>query len=173
LQRGSSLKENVWLDVNLLNIKCPDKSVEIIDLVQYKNIYVIGAGKASAEMAKQIEIIFGDRIAKGVVVTKYGFDTELRKIDLLESNHPTPDQNGVEASQKIVKLCKSAKENDLIINLLSGGASALLPLPVNGISLDEKIEVTKQLLESGATIDEMNIVRRHFSKLKGVDYLSI
>ncbi len=161
------IEKNVWLSGDILNIKRLDNLIEKIDLSQYKNIYLIGAGKASAAMAKQMEKIIGNRITKGIIVTKYGFGTKLNNIELLESNHPLPEKNGLIASQKIVDLCKLATNSDLVINLLSGGASALLPLPVLGITLDEKVEVTNNLLKSGATINEVNVVRRHLSQLKG------
>ncbi len=150
-----------------LSIKETGHSQVVFDLTGVDHIFVIGAGKASALMAQKIEEVLGDKITAGVVVTKYGFTAELQKIRLLEAAHPVPDANGIKASQAILELCKKAGKSDLIINLLSGGASALLPLPVDGITLAEKTEVTKELLKSGARIGEINFVRRHLSKLKG------
>ncbi len=150
-----------------LSIKETEHTQAIFDLAAVDHIFVIGAGKASALMAQKIEEVLGDKITAGVVVTKYGFTAELQKIRLLEAAHPVPDANGVKASHAVLDMCKKADESDLIINLLSGGASALLPLPVDGITLDEKIEVTKELLKSGAGIGEINFVRLHLSKLKG------
>ena len=166
------IEETVLLVNDILSIKKPDNSIEIFDLSEYENIYIIGAGKASALMSQKIEDVLGDRITEGVVVIKYGFGQVLKRIKLLESSHPIPDANGIIASQAIIDICVKADENDLIINLLSGGASSLLPLPVGEVSLEDKIEVTNQLLKSGATIDELNIVRRHLSKIKGGGLLS-
>ena len=161
------IEDNVLLVNNILSINKPDNTVEKFDLSEYENIYIIGAGKATALMAKKMEDVLGDKITEGVVVTKYGFGQNLKKIKLLESSHPVPDANGIIASQAIIDMCEKAGENDLIINLFSGGASSLLPYPVDGVSLEEKMEVTNQLLKSGANIDELNIVRRHLSKIKG------
>ncbi len=86
---------------------------------------------------------------------------------MLEASHPLPDKNGIEASQKIVEICKNAKENDLIINLISGGASSLLPYPADNITLEDKIKTTELLLRAGATIQELNTVRKHISAIKG------
>ncbi|MEN8116690.1 MAG: DUF4147 domain-containing protein [Bacteroidota bacterium] len=161
------IDENVILENSILSIKQPDNTVETIDLSAFENIYVIGAGKASAAMAKQMETVLGNKISKGIIVTKYGFLEDLEHLKLLEANHPVPDENGQKAAEQLVELCSQAGKDDLVVNLLSGGASALLPLPVIGISLAEKKEVTNQLLKSGATINEMNVVRRHLSQLKG------
>ena len=161
------IEANVLLVNNILSIKKPDNLVEKFDLSEYENIYIIGAGKATALMTKKMEGVLGDKITEGVVVTKYGFGQNLKKIKLLESSHPVPDTNGLIASKAIIDMCEKAGINDLIINLLSGGASSLLPFPVDGVSLEEKMEVTNQLLKSGANIDELNIVRRHLSKIKG------
>ena len=136
-------------------------------LDEFEKVFVIGAGKASAAMASELEKILSDKIDSGVVVTKYGFGVDLKRIELIEAGHPLPDENGVIAADKIKRLCSKAGEKDLIINLLSGGASSLLPSPANGISLEEKIKTTELLLNSGATIDEINTIRKHISKIKG------
>ena len=166
------IEKNVLLKGNILSIKQLDNTVKTIDLSGYKNIFIIGAGKASVLMAKKLEEVLGNGITEGVVVTKYGFGKKLKKIKLLEAAHPVPDKNGIIATQSIIDLCKKAGDNDLIVNLLSGGASALLPSPVEGVSLEDKIEVTNQLLKSGANIEELNIVRGHLSKIKGGGLLS-
>ncbi len=141
--------------------------VEKYNLYDYENVFIIGAGKASSAMAKKLEEILGDKISDGVVITKYGFGDELKHINLFEAGHPLPDQAGVEATQKIHSICKNATENDLIISLISGGASSLLVQPVEGIGLDDIIETTNLLLQSSASIDELNIVRKHLSQVKG------
>jgi len=137
------------------------------DLGKFKKVFIIGAGKATAKMAKAVEEILYDRISSGLIVTKYGFTTNLKKIILVEAGHPLPDENGVSGAAQIVDICNEATENDLIINLISGGASALLPNPTVNITLIDKIAATKILLEVGATIDEVNSIRKHLSQIKG------
>ena len=133
----------------------------------YENIYVIGAGKAGAAMSSAIEEILGSRIKGGMVNVKYGYLSRTATVTIHEAGHPVPDRNGVEGARKILELAHSAKENDLVICLLSGGGSALLPLPVEGLSLEEKQETTRLLLSCGATIHEINTVRKHISAVKG------
>lgn len=137
------------------------------DLRQFDNIYVVGGGKAGASMSMAVEEIFGDLITEGFVNVKYGYTAKLRKIRIHEAAHPVPDEAGIRGVEEIVKLVENAKENDLLICLISGGGSALLPLPLPGISLNEKQEVTKKLLACGASINEINAVRKHISKIKG------
>ncbi|GAX63040.1 glycerate kinase [Candidatus Scalindua japonica] len=137
------------------------------DLDQFDKIYVIGGGKAGASMAAAIEELIGDHITEGFVNVKYGYTARLEKIKIHEADHPVPDDAGREGAEKIVRLAESAEERDLIICVISGGGSALLPLPVQGISLSEKQEVTKELLACGASINEINAVRKHMSRFKG------
>lgn len=138
------------------------------DLDLYKNIYVIGGGKASCPMASAIEDVLGDRLSGGVVVTKYGHKQKnLSKIEIIEAGHPIPDENGIKGANKILELLKDIKRGDLIFILLSGGASSLLPAPAGNISINDKKIITDLLLKSGATIDETNAVRKHLSRLKG------
>lgn len=136
-------------------------------LDEFEKIFVIGAGKASAAMASKVEQILGDKINSGIVVTKYDFGADLKVIEQIEAGHPLPDDNGIIASTKIEDICIKASEKDLIINLISGGASSLLPSPVESINLEDKIQTTKLLLNSGATIEEMNAIRKHISTVKG------
>ncbi len=163
---GVIINGTVSLESGTLLINYPD-GVFSTDLSQYDNVIVIGAGKASAAMAAGLEKVLGDRISFGAVVTKYGFGEKLSRIKLLQAGHPVPDKAGVKASEKILEICSRAGANDLIISLLSGGASSLLPLPVKGISLDDKIEFTRQMLSSGASIEEINQIRKHLSDIKG------
>lgn len=142
-------------------------AAEKFHLDEFERIFVIGAGKASSAMAGKVEEILGDKIDSGLIVTKYGFGTELKIIEQFEAGHPLPDKRGVAAADKIKMLCSSATEKDLIINLLSGGASSLLPSPARDISLEEKIQTTELLLNSGAAIDEINTIRKHVSTIKG------
>ena len=161
------IPNNMLLEENILTISDINGASKSFDLNNYDRITVIGAGKASTSMAYEVGKILGDKIDDGLVVTKYDFSSELNKIKLIEAGHPLPDKNGIEASKKIVEICKNAKENDLIINLISGGASSLLPLPADNITLENKIRTTEILLRAGATIQELNTVRKHISLIKG------
>jgi len=138
-----------------------------IDYKNYESIYVIGAGKGTAPMARAIEEELRDKIKKGIIVVKYGFSEKLKYIEVIEAGHPIPDENGLLGTEKIIKLLRDAKENDLIISLISGGGSSLLPYPAGNIRLEEKKVLTQLLLECGASIDEINIVRKHISLSKG------
>jgi len=137
------------------------------DLNQIENIYIVGAGKAAAPMALAVEQILGNRINKGLINTKYGHGLPLNRIELKEAGHPLPDEAGMRGAETILSLIEKAKDGDLIICLISGGGSALLPLPVEGISLEEKQEATSLLLGCGATIQEINAIRKHISHIKG------
>jgi len=137
------------------------------DLNRFERILVVGAGKASAPMAVALEEILGDRITAGIVNVKYGYTDEVKKIRLVEAGHPVPDEKGMEGALLMVDLVSGATEKDLVICLISGGGSALMPLPVEGISLQQKQEVTKLFLACGATINEMNALRKHISRVKG------
>ncbi len=130
-------------------------------------IVVVGAGKASARMAQALERQLGPRIDSGLVVVKYGHGAPTKQIRIVEAGHPVPDAAGIRASRMMMALVGTLKPNDLLIVLLSGGASSLLPAPPAGISLKDKQQTTKLLLRSGATIQEMNAVRKHLSRLKG------
>ena len=137
------------------------------DLDRFDRVCVVGAGKAGAMMAGAMESILGDRLAGGVVNVKYGHSTPLRRVELIEADHPIPDAAGVNGTEKIVGLLEQLDERDLVFCLLSGGGSALLPLPVDGVTLEEKQVVTGRLLQCGATINEINTVRKHISRVKG------
>lgn len=137
------------------------------DLDEYARLYVAGCGKAAASMAHALEEILQDRITGGIINVKYGYTTDLNFIKLNEAGHPIPDEAGVRGTREMVTLLRVLGEDDLVLFVISGGGSALLPLPQDGISLAEKQEVTKMLLESGASIDEMNAIRKHISKVKG------
>jgi len=140
---------------------------KVYDLKKIKRVFVVGVGKAGYPMAKAVEEVLQDRIFDGYVVVKYGYGGKLDKIKVLESSHPIPDEAGVRAAEKIISLLKKTEENDLVVCLISGGGSAILPSPVEGITLEEKQEVTKLLLECGASIEEINAIRKHLSKIKG------
>lgn len=136
-------------------------------LGDYGHIYVIGGGKAGASMGSAVETILGERITKGIINVKYGHFSELKRIKLNEVGHPIPDEKGVSGAEEIIGLLEHLGEKDLVICLISGGGSALLPSPVEGITLQDKQEMTNLLLECGATINEINAIRKHISKLKG------
>jgi glycerate 2-kinase len=129
--------------------------------------WIIGAGKASATMAQGLEESIEDRIAGGLINVKYGHTAPLKRIELNECGHPVPDENGVDGARRIAAIADNAGADDLIICLISGGASALLPLPAGDLTLSEKQELTRSLLACGATIHEINTVRKHLSLIKG------
>jgi glycerate 2-kinase len=129
-------------------------------------VIVVGAGKASAAMAKAVEDHW-DGPLSGLVVTRYGYAVPCRYVDIVEAAHPVPDASGMLAAQRMLGLVANLGEDDLVLCLISGGGSALLPLPAAGLTLDMKQSVNRLLLASGATISEMNCVRRHLSAIKG------
>jgi glycerate-2-kinase len=139
------------------------------DLNKFRRVFVVGCGKASGAMAEALEEVMENRITEGFVNilrgTKFTFKTH--KIFLNEAGHPVPDENGVRGARKIVELVNKADENDLVICLISGGGSALMPLPAADITLSDKQKLTEDLLRCGASINEINIVRKHISELKG------
>jgi len=146
----------------------PRESVQTpLSLEAFEHIYVIGGGKASGPMAKALEEILGERISGGLVVVKYGFAEPLSHSEIMEAGHPIPDRNGEEGARSIVEMLQRTGENDLVLSVISGGGSALLPLPAGEITLSEKQAVTRMLLECGATIGEINTVRKHISLSKG------
>ncbi|MCB1801819.1 MAG: glycerate kinase, partial [Gammaproteobacteria bacterium] len=127
---------------------------------------VIGAGKASAAMARALEQHWDGPLA-GLVVTRYGYAVAGDSIEIVEAAHPVPDESGLRAAQRMLALVDGLTADDLVICLVSGGGSALLPLPLDGLSLDDKKAINRELLRCGATIGEMNCVRRHLSAIKG------
>jgi glycerate 2-kinase len=136
-------------------------------LSRYRNIYVIGAGKAGAPMAQAAERVLGRRITAGLINVKDGHVARLRHIELNECGHPVPDERGVAGAQRIAAIAERAEKDDLVICLISGGGSALLPLPAEPITLEEKQATTRLLLACGANIHEINTLRKHISRIKG------
>jgi len=130
-------------------------------------ILVVGAGKASAHMATALEQVLGDRITSGIVITKYGHGVPLSRIRVAEAGHPVPDEQGVEATLELMRHVEGSTPDDVIFVLLSGGASSLLVAPAQGITLADKKTTTAVLLSCGATIQELNCVRKHLSRVKG------
>ena len=130
-------------------------------------VFVVGFGKASAAMAQAIEEICGDKITYGAVSVKYGHTAPLNKIQLYVAGHPLPDASSIRGAQQVTDVLRQAREGDLVICLISGGGSALLELPVDGVSLDDLRATTDALLRSGATIYEMTAIRKHLSQVTG------
>ena len=137
------------------------------DLKRFKHIYVVGGGKASGSMAEGLEQVLGDCITGGFVNVPHGTKGTTRIVKLQGASHPVPDQAGVEGTRRMVKMAKEAEKDDLLICLISGGGSSLMPLPRGNVSLSDKKEITDALLKSGATINEINTVRKHISDFKG------
>ena len=138
-----------------------------VDLSRYERVFLVGGGKATAPMAKAMEDLLGERLLRGVINVKYGFTVPLRLTRVHEAAHPVPDENGVNGAREIFRLLEECGERDLVFSLISGGGSALLPLPAGGIRLAEKQDLTRSLLACGASIDEINAVRKHISLSKG------
>jgi hydroxypyruvate reductase len=128
-------------------------------------LVIIGAGKASARMAEAVEAHYGP--CDGLVITRYGYERPTQGIEIAQASHPVPDAAGVAATRKMIDLVTGLTPGDLVIALISGGGSALLCAPSDGLTLDDKMEVNRALLASGAPIEEMNIVRKHLSRIKG------
>lgn len=139
----------------------------VIKLSNYKNIYLCGSGKASVAMAESFEMMLGSTIAGGVVVTPYDSPNALKHVQTFVSTHPLPTIKSIEAADALIECFQKASENDLIIYLLSGGSSALIEKPVDGITLEEIMHTTQELLHNAVAIDELNSVRKHLSAIKG------
>ncbi len=139
----------------------------VYDLDAFKRILVVGAGKASGPMAQALEEILGERLEGGVVNVKEGYAVPTQRIELVEAAHPVPDEQGLRGTERILQLAADAGEDDLVFCLISGGGSALMELPAGGITLDDLQQLTDQLLRSGATINEVNTIRKHISQVKG------
>ena len=152
-----------------------DRAVEVADPMRSlarhlpplpdKRVLVIGAGKASARMAEAVEALWGP--CEGLVITRYGYARPCQGIEIVEAAHPVPDRSGLEATTRMLKLVQGLGEDDFVLALISGGASALLTAPVAGVSLQDKQMVNAALLASGAPIDRINTVRKHLSAVKG------
>ena len=152
-----------------------NKILSLCEHHTYKNINIVGFGKGACQMSRAIEDIAGDCIESGIVITKYGYNisrqsgvrSQKSKIKIQEAGHPVPDENGLKGTEEIIELLEHSDENTPVICLISGGGSALLVSPYEGITLTEKQTATDLLLKSGASIEELNTVRKHISKVKG------
>lgn len=162
-----AIRRFVQVDGNRLFIGQKSQPQTELDLKKYEHIFLVGGGKATAPMALAMEDLLGKRIKKGIINVKYGFTEDLSFTTIIEADHPLPDRNGVEGTKKILALLENAGERDLVFSLISGGGSALLPHPAGNISLEEKQAITKNLLKCGASIDEINAIRKHISASKG------
>ena len=137
------------------------------DMTKFRNVYVVGGGKAGGAMAQALEEILGHRITEGVINVPYGDKHTTSLVRLQGASHPVPDQAGVAGTRRMLEIADKAQKDDLIIALISGGGSSLMPLPRGNISLEDKQELTSALLKSGAKISEINAVRKHNSDFKG------
>lgn len=158
----SAINKNFRLEYENLRI-----GNSTIRLSGFKNILVIGAGKASTQMAKAIENILIRRLTGGLICTKYGHATALHYLRVMEAGHPIPDKNSLLAAQRTLKIVEKAGAEDLIICLISGGASAIWSIPYPPVTFEEKQRTTEILVKCGADIHEINTVRKHLSGIKG------
>jgi hydroxypyruvate reductase len=154
---------NVSLQNNVLKVS----GGKSFNLKNFRKIFVIGAGKGAFTMASAFEEILGDNISKGLVITKTDHGGYLEHIEVVEGTHPLPSKKNVECAGRIIEIAKSADRETLVIFLISGGASALLPAPIDGICLEDKLKVTEILMSCGASIKEINCIRKHLSRVKG------
>jgi glycerate 2-kinase len=145
---------------------CLPPHLPSVESVGAGRLIVIGAGKASAAMARAVEDHWAGPLS-GLVVTRYGYGVPCERIEIVEASHPVPDAAGLRAAQRMLEVVQGLKPEDLVLCLISGGGSSLLPLPLPGLTLEDKQAVSRALLASGATIREMNCVRRHLSAIKG------
>jgi hydroxypyruvate reductase/glycerate 2-kinase len=154
----TAVRRLVQLDGHLLSV-----GDLVFDLKRYERVFVMGAGKASLPIAQALEDILGDHISDGLFVLKHGSRANLNRTKVIYAAHPVPDENGHKGAQAMMKMAEGFAKNDLVLVGISGGSSALLPLPVEGVSLADKQEVNQVLLHCGADITEINAVRKHLS----------
>jgi glycerate 2-kinase len=158
----AAIKKTVRLKDDRLKI-----ANENLSLSKINNIFVVGSGKATYRMAKTLNDILGDKIKKGVITINESSKKDIGKIRVIKAGHPIPSEEGIKGANEILSLLEEAKEKDLVIALISGGGSALLAAPLKNISLSDLQKTNELLLASGASIKEINIIRKHISKIKG------
>lgn len=139
----------------------------VFSLDKFSHVYVIGGGKASGQMAEALEQLLGKRITNGIVNVVKGDVSKTERIKLHEASHPVPDETGVKGTQEMLEIAEKAKRDDLIVCLISGGGSSLMPMPRGEVTIADKRAITNDLLKCGATINDINTVRKHISNLKG------
>jgi len=159
---GEAVKRFLKLDGDILRVA--DRSY---DLRNFGRVLVVGGGKAGATMAVAVEQVLGNRVTAGVVNVKYGHVAPTSTVKIVEAAHPVPDEQGLAGTRQMLELLEGADEQDLVVTVISGGGSALVDLPVDGITLDDMKALTDALLRSGATINEINTIRKHLSQVKG------
>jgi glycerate-2-kinase len=164
---GAVLPENIIRNAVRLDGNVLDAMGHRYDLSSYKHIYVAGGGKASGTMAIELEKILDGRITAGTVNDRYGVDVPTRTIRVCHAGHPLPTEDGVRGVREMIDMLSHATKEDLVILLISGGGSALLPYPAQGVSLEDIIRLTDLMLKSGMKISEMNAIRKHISQIKG------
>ena len=139
-----------------------------MNLKNFDCIYIVGAGKATLKMADTLCKIFDGRISGGAINVPYTSNTQINnKLSVTQANHPIPDEAGINGTKKIINILRKTRQSDLVFVLISGGASALMPLPAHGITLSDKQRITNEMMSCGASIHEINVVRKHISKVKG------
>lgn len=158
----SIIKSKVRLENSILHVNS-----HTFDLKKFKHVYVIGGGKASGSMAEALEMVLGKKITSGFVNVPKENKHQTSIVKLHRASHPIPDGSGVEGTRKMLEIAEKASENDLIICLISGGGSSLMPMPRGEITIADKRQITEDLLKCGATINEVNTVRKHISEFKG------
>ena len=163
----SLIKRTVKFSNNELSVR--DIYGNIAILTEFEHVYIVGAGKAALGMAFAMCSILNDKVAAGAITVPYGIKSQkkLKKVLVTEASHPIPDNAGIEGTKKILSILGKANENDLVVFLISGGGSALMPMPASDICLADKQKITGALLRSGASIHEINAVRKHLSAVKG------
>lgn len=163
------MREHLWsiMDAALARVSIRQAVFEHLPEPPRGRCVVIGAGKASAAMASAVEEAWPEVDLSGVVSTRYGHAVPTRKIKVVEAGHPVPDEASLHAAQEMLAALRDLNDDDLVLALISGGGSATLAMPIEGLTLQTKQEITQQLLRCGATIGEINIVRRALSRVKG------
>ena len=161
---GAAVRRNLWLERNELHF-----NQKTYPLNKVRNIIVVGAGKAAYSMAEAVLDILKENQPKGLVIVKEGFakSSKIGDVEICEASHPTPDHRGIDATRRMLQYLNNCGEDDLVLVLLSGGASALLTQPYDTISLDDYQTMTSKLLSCGATIHEINTIRKHCDLVKG------
>ncbi len=166
VEPGNLINQSLKREDEKLEIKAKGERV-VINLEAYRRIYLIAIGKAAPFMAKAFLYLLGDRINKGIVLCPPSIEFFWPRIERLEAPHPFPDERSLKVAEKIIRLGREVQENDLVFFLISGGASAQMVMPVKPVTLADKTKIMKLLMEAGADIRELNIVRKHLSQVKG------